>query len=384
MSQILIRYAEIALKGKNRIDFENQLIRNICQVLAIKSAQLKKQNKQLVISLPVSANKTAMQKLKLVFGIAWFALVETCPSQMDKISALAVKLAQKNISSSDTFAIRASRTHKTLPFTSQDLGIKIGDRVRQKINTQVNLSKPDKTIFISSNQDQTYIYLQKIPGPGGLPVGTSGKLLSLISGGFDSVISSYLMAKRGALVDFIHFHPSSKPLKLHSKIRTIINQLSQSTLSSQIYLANCYPFKQAIKALPSNQSKHKLILFRRLMAQVAEQIAINHHYQALVFGDSLGQVASQTLSNILALDQAVKISVFRPLIGLDKQEIIAQVKQLGLESTVNLPYPDCCALIAGQPATRAHLETVKQIEENINIKDIINAIVNQTQTITFH
>jgi len=382
MTLILIRYAEIALKGKNMVDFENQLISNIQKTLGIKKNQINKQNKQIVLSVSSSSIDKTKLKLAQVFGIAWFAPVQTCLSQLDKISKLALQLAKKTIKSSDSFAIRATRADKTLAFTSQELEIKIGDQIRKATKAKVNLSHPDKTIFISASKLKTYIYTEKISGPGGLPVNTSGKVLSLLSGGFDSIAASYLMAKRGAQVDFLHFHvfPDQKPV-LKSKINTIVNKLSECTLSNHLFLTGYAPFQMAVLDLDKRLQRHELVVFRRLMARVGDSLAKKHNYQALVFGDSLGQVASQTMENITAVDQAVDIPIFRPLIGMDKLEIINLVKHIGLEKTTVLPYKDCCSIISSHPATRANLEKVTQIEENINIGKLVKQIASEADMI---
>lgn len=372
MVKILVRYAEIGLKGKNRSVFENQLINNIARSLNLNRSQLQLRQKQIILTLKSNLINQSIAKLKQIFGVAWFAPVYETATDLEKISNIAVKLAKK----SQSFAVRATRTDKNLPFTSQDIAVKVGDRVRKAVNAKVNLKNPQTTIYISAGRDKTYLYSQKIPGPGGLPVGSSGKVLSLLSGGFDSIISSYLMAKRGAQVDFLHFHvfPDSEKV-LKTKIKTIVDRLNQSTFSEKLFLASYIPFQMAVLGLQTRQAKYELVVFRRLMVQVAEKLAQKYGYQALVLGDSLGQVASQTMENIVAVDQAVNLPIFRPLIGLDKIEIIDLVKKLNLEKTTNLPYKDCCSIISTHPATKANLERIKLLEKNINSNQIISAIV---------
>jgi len=380
MQKILIRYAEIGLKGNNRVVFEKQLISNIAQSVDIPKSQIDLQRKQLVLQVkPASINQT-IAKLKLVFGIAWFAPVTEVKSNLTSIKAQAVKLAE--LEKFDSFAIRASRADKRLPFTSQDIAIKAGSDVAVASKAKVDLKSPDLVIYISANKEKTLLYTQKLPGAGGLPVGSSGKVLSLLSGGFDSIVSSYLLAKRGARVDFLHFHvfPDSDRV-LNTKIKTIVDKLSTSTLSQRLLLASYTPFQMAVLDLANRDLKHELVVFRRLMVKVGEKLALKHGYQALVLGDSLGQVASQTMENIVAVDQVVDLPIFRPLIGMDKVDIIDQVKDLDLESTAVEAYKDCCSIVSKTPATRANLNKVKSIEEHINIAKIIDEIVNQIQII---
>ena len=380
MQKILIRYAEIGLKGNNRIVFEKQLIKNIAKTLNIPKSQVKLERKQLILQINPTLINQSIEKLKKVFGIAWFSPVTEVKSDLKLIGKQVIKLVKSETFSS--FAIRASRADKTLAFTSQDIAIQIGDSVRKKYQAKVNLKNPDLAIYISVGKDKTLIYTQKISGAGGLPVKTSGKVLSLLSGGFDSIISSYLLAKRGAQVDFLHFHVFSDSTKvLDSKIKTIIDQLSANTLSNRLFLASYTPFQMAVLDLANRQQKHELVVFRRLMVKVGEELAKKHGYQALVLGDSLGQVASQTMENIVAVDKSVNIPVFRPLIGMDKVEIIDLVKKLGLEKTTNQPYKDCCSIVSKTPATRANLEKVALLEKEIKIDTIVQAIIKQVKII---
>ncbi|MEA3355096.1 MAG: tRNA uracil 4-sulfurtransferase ThiI [Patescibacteria group bacterium] len=377
MPKILVRYAEIALKGKNLSYFENRLIKNIKLSLNNKVI-VEKQRKQFLITTPSNLINQSLKKLENIFGIAWFAQIHQTKSNLKDISKTAIKIVNKPKS----FAIRASRSDKNLPFTSLDIAIKVGSDVAKASKAKVDLNNPETNLYISANKNQTYLYTNKLPGPGGLPVTTSGKVLSLLSGGFDSIISSYLMAKRGAQVDFLHFHVFEDEKKvLNSKIKKIINKLQTHTLSRNLFLSSCRPFRFQTLKQKNNLTKYEVVAFRRLMLKTGELLAKKHRYQALVLGDSLGQVASQTMENIVATTQAVEIPVFRPLIGMDKIEIINLVKKINLEKTTNLPYKDCCSLIADHPSTIANLEKIQTLEKNININKIINKTLQQTKTI---
>ncbi|MFC1627157.1 tRNA uracil 4-sulfurtransferase ThiI [Patescibacteria group bacterium] len=374
MIKILARYAEIGLKGKNRIVFEKQLIKNISQQLNIKPSQVNISQKQIFITVSDSLINQSVKNLAKVFGLAWFAPVTEVKTDLSDISKATILLAKTQKASS--FAIRASRINKTITFNSQDIAIKVGDQVRKTLDLKVDLTNPALEIYIVANKDTTYLFTQKISGVGGLPVGTSGKVLCLLSGGFDSIAASYLLAKRGAEVDFLHFHVFNDQKKvLNSKIKHIIDQLSQYTLSTNLYLASYTPYQMVILDLPNRQQKQELVVFRRLMVKVGQELAKKHGYQALVLGDSLGQVASQTMENIVAVDQAVNIPIFRPLIGMDKKDIIDLVRQIGLEKETEKPYKDCCSIISKAPSTKANLEKVEEIEEDINIDKIVQEII---------
>lgn len=376
MEKILIRYAEIGLKGGNRRLFEDQLIKNIKTTLNQPSLQVTKGQKQIILS----GSKIDHSKLKTVFGIAWYAPIISVKTDFPTIAKTAFRLIRPQLS----FALRAKRVDKTISFTSRELEFKLGEKIRTIKNIPVDLTHPQQTIHIVMNKTTTMIFNQKLPGPGGLPVATSGKVLCLLSGGFDSIAAAYLLAKRGAQVDYLHFHvfPNSTQV-LKSKIKTIVNALSVWTLSKKIFLASYLPFQLAVMDLQAREVNQELIVYRRLMARVGEVLALKHGYQVLVLGDSLGQVASQTMDNLVALDQAVQIPVFRPLIGWDKKEIIDQVKTIGLEAVSNLSYKDCCSLISTHPATTVNWLKLTNLEKRLKIEKIIKKITQDVQIIDF-
>ena len=365
MQKVLVHYAEIGLKGGNLGIFENKLIKNIKIALKNPSLQIIKAQKQIVIS----GEKINLAKLKTVFGIAWFAPVITAANDQPAIAAAALKVAEPK----KTFAVRAHH----------HLEVAIGDIIRTKKKIKVDLSNPQQTIYIKEFNHQALVFNQKIPGSGGLPVGTSGKVLCLLSGGFDSIAAAYLLAKRGAQVDFLHFHvfPDEKKV-LASKIMEITEKLNFFTLSQKLFLASYIPFQMKVLDLDRRGEKQELVVYRRLMVRVGEEIAKKYDYQALVLGDSLGQVASQTMENICAVDQAVSLPLFRPLIGMDKKDIIDSVRQIGLYEETIKPYKDCCSLISIHPATKADLTKIQKIEKSIKIETITKAIVNHAAVIT--
>lgn len=365
MTDILVRYAEIGLKGNNRSMFEDQLARNIKLALGDNLIQLITQYKQFALKVKGSGDG-----LKKVFGIAWFAPVMIVDNDEKKITATALKLVKPK----KTFAVRAHH----------ELEVKLGDIIRTKKKIKVDLDNPGQTIYVIEAGDKAYVFNQKIPGPGGLPVGTSGRVLCLLSGGFDSVAAAYLLAKRGAQVDFLHFHVFTDGKQvLKSKIKTIVDGLRPWTLSQKLYLSGYLPFQMAVLDLSARDTKQELVVYRRLMVRVGEELAKKYNYQALVLGDSLGQVASQTLENIVAVDRAVSIPVFRPLLGNDKNETINLVRKIGLEAVVNQAYKDCCSLISTHPATRADLSMIAKIEKEIKIESIVAEMANHAQIITF-
>lgn len=382
MSLIIVRYAEIALKGGVRSEFEKRLVGNIRRSLGLPTTAVQRQRGQILITVNEKELEDKLQKLSQVFGIAWFSQVISCVSGKGSIISAAVDLAKKEFVGGDSFAVRASRSDKSLKFTSKDIENLVGAAIQRKFGARVNLRKPGRTVYISIGKRISYLFSKKIKGPGGLPVGSSDKVLSLLSGGFDSIAASFLLAKRGAKLDFFHFHvfPGVEGV-LKSKMPKIWSELSSYTLSKYVFLASYLPFQMQALELKRREERYELVVFRRLMVKVGELLAKKHGYKALVLGDSLGQVASQTMENIVAVDDAVGIPIFRPLIGYDKVEAIDLVRSIGLESGVNEAYKDCCSLISTHPVTRADILKVEAIEKQLNISSIVRQIVRDVERV---
>jgi tRNA uracil 4-sulfurtransferase len=382
MKKIIVRYAEIALKGSNRHIFIRQLKNNIIHILGIPPGAVKHRHHQFIVRVRDNETEHMLKKLKKVFGVAWFAPTYSCPSTMEAIIRTGTEIALKTLDESKTFAIRAQRADKKLPFTSVEIEQQLGEAVRTTCGARVDLNHPEITIFVTASTDNAFIYTEKIAGPGGLPVHTSGKVLSLLSGGLDSIAASFNMAKRGTEVDFLHFHMYPSHLTvLDSPIAAIVSKLSTTTLSKYLYLGSYTPFEMRILELERPDAKYELVIFRRLMARVAQALAEEHGYQAIVLGDSLGQVASQTLENIVAVDDAVSIPIFRPLIGTDKKDIMSLVQRIGLFNEANTPYKDCCSLLSPNPSLDTSIERVRNLEKKININAIVGEIVESVETV---
>jgi thiamine biosynthesis protein ThiI len=383
MTVILVRYAEIALKGSNRPLFEAQLQENMLRRLNFPPAKVKRYHTQFAIYPSREEVNAVLENLKRVFGIAWYAAAQTCETSLSAIIETGLEVAKDRIRPDHSFAIRAQRSEKNLPFTSVDIERELGDAVRQATGAQVDLEDPEKVVYVSASTEGSYIYTEKIPGPGGLPVGSSGKVLSLLSGGTDSIVSSYYLARRGAQVDFLHFHVfPDKQAVLDSKIERIASKLAEYTFSNYLYLSSYLPFDMHILANPIREAGYELVIFRRVMVMVAAALAQKHDYQAIVLGDSLGQVASQTMENMVAVDEAVSIPIFRPLVGMDKVEIMDKVREMGLFEEAAAPYKDCCSIIAPNPVIKAYLPFVHTIERDLNINTVVNEMVDQVEKVT--
>lgn len=383
-AKFILRFGEIALKGGNRPRFEKMLVDSVRRTLAGTGANIEREaaRAQLVVQCSAARADEVSGKLATVFGVVWYARTHACRSTLADMAALAADLAEGALLPGESFAVRATRSDKRLPFNSLDIEVAVGQAIVDRTGAQVDLGQPDREFFVYAGPEVTDITGQKMAGSGGLPVGSSRKVLSLLSGGFDSIASSYHLARRGAKVDFVHFHvyPNQERL-LKSKMPRIWEKLSVYTLSQRVYLVSDFPFQAAILALKGRDARLELVVFRRLMARVAQRIAVRKRHMALVFGDSLGQVASQTMENIVAVDRAVDIPVFRPLIGTDKQEVMDLVRHIGLHREASEAYKDCCSIISNHPATKATLTEIEDLEARLGIPGLVHEMAHSAEIV---
>lgn len=377
---ILIRYGEIFLKSRFVFSqFEKKLIENISRHLKTAGINfgLKKERGRIFISIDQKDETIVFERLKKVFGIVSFS-----PTEHLKTTKLAEikKFCRRNfkgfVKKGETFAVRAKRAGQH-PFSSKDLENEVGAAIRGK----VNLKNPKKEIFVEVREKDTYVFTEVIPGPGGLPLSTAGKVISLISGGIDSPAASYLAMKRGCRVIFLHFH--SFPLvskKSIEKSKEIVKKLNDYQIKSKVIL---FPFQKIqLKFKTEAPAKYLILLYRRSMMRLGQKLAKEEDAEGIFTGESLAQVSSQTLTNLGVIEEAVKIPIFRPVIGLDKEEIIALAKKIGTYDISILPQEDCCTLFVPQhPATRANLAVIKSIEEKTNIKKLEKILFKEKEEI---
>lgn len=359
---ILVRYGEIALKGLNRNYFINLLVTNIRKALSdIENVQVKKIQGRILVSLDNANLELVVERLKKVFGIVSFSVAIVIEKDLETIeSAVEEYVSDKEF---DTFRISAKRADKHFPMNSQELSAHLGGVVlRNKPGVKVDLHNPDLNVFVEV-REEAFIYIDKIQGPGGLPVGSSGKTGLLLSGGIDSPVAGYMMAKRGLKPYGIYFHafPYTSD-RAKEKVLTLAEILSQYTGGMKVYVV---PFTDLqLKIIELCPEKQITILIRRYMARIAEEIAKKEKLGSLTTGESLGQVASQTQESLLVTNEAADLPVLRPLIGLDKQEIVEISKKIGTFETSILPYEDCCTIfVPKHPETRPKLKNIKASEE---------------------
>lgn len=371
----MVHYGEIALKGKNRPEFEQQLMRNI-------SAQ---QEVGSVNRLRGRLTITAPQPIDLsdVFGIAWWAEAEPVESKLPNITNAVLQQIANRTPETRTFAVRATRADKILGLTSQQIEVELGAAVQREFDLAVDLDEPDLTVYVEILRERSFVYSDRMEGLRGLPVGISGKLMGLFSGGIDSAVASYLMAKRGASLELLHFHAYGQPQRAYEgKIGKLAAELTRFVPRLRLHVVPYDRFQLATADLGRYQ-KQELIVFRRFMVRVADQLARETGSLGLFTGDNLGQVASQTLENLAAAQQVTTLPIYRPLIAYDKQEIIDLGAKLGFTELANEPYKDCCSIIARHPATRANLDHVLDIEQSIRVEALADEIMQDLTTLEF-
>ena len=358
----LIHYGELSLKGKNRSLFENKLKENIERETG---GKVTKYRGRFVLENGDPEN------LKNVFGISWYAEAIRVDKNYNSIRDLILNKVKNEVPGKGSFGVFVKRADKSFPYTSMELENDIGREISKSFAIKVNLKNPELSVFIEI-ADDVYVYFKKKQGLKGLPVDVSGNVLSLLSGGIDSPVASYLMMKRGCRVNFIHFHVfSNNTLVIDTKMRRLFESLNKYQSNSRIFLVPYYQFEMEIlKAV--NTKGHELILFRRFMVRVAERIALQYGFKALVTGDSLGQVASQTMENIAQITNTVSMPIFQPLIAYDKQEIVDLAKKVGTYELSIENYKDCCSIVSSNPRTKANKKQIQSLEEKMNINDVID------------
>lgn len=374
MEFIIVHYAEIALKGQNRNYFEKKLARNIKEVLPI-GTELKRIFGRFIIRMPEGYNKDAASALAKVYGINNFAFAAECGKSFEELRDKALNILN---GSAGTFKVIASG--HGFPLSSSAIERQLGAAIVDKHKLKAKMKLPDITVFVETFNGAAYLYLQKFHGPAGLPVGSSGRVVTLLSGGIDSPVAALLAAKRGCRPLFVHFHAlrSNEEAK-NSKIAAIIKQLLPYVLRTKVYYVPYTLFQLATTHIPS---EYELIIFRRFMNRIADAIAQREKAKAIVTGESIAQVASQTLDNIMATE-VTALPIIRPLITFDKEEIIAAAKGLGTYELSIQDYKDCCSIISRHPKTKPKLEKIKQLESSVNMEKIIQDTLDAGKIVAY-
>ena len=394
MNSIVVHYQELALKGKNRPWFLGRLVRNLRRALSdldVRTVRALMGRVEVVLG-PGAVPSEVSERISRVFGIANFSYANSTPldyarsddgrsertgptGDLDAIAnAILADLGDRTCTS---FRVSARRADKRFPMTSPQIEREVGGRIKEARGWTVNLDDPELVIHVELLTNQAFYFFGKERGPGGLPTGTAGRVVCLLSGGIDSPVAAHRMMKRGCTVTFVHFH--SYPILSRAsqeKVRELVTLLTRWQQRSRVYLV---PFgeiqQQVVLAVPGPM---RVVVYRRLMMRIAEAIARARGAQALVTGDVVGQVASQTLENLAVVGAVGTMPIFRPLIGMDKDEITAEAIRLGTYPISIVPDQDCCTLFTPRnPLTRARLDEVEAAEQALPIDDLVARAVRE-------
>jgi thiamine biosynthesis protein ThiI len=379
VNSVLIRYHEIALKKGNRPYFIDLLRRNLISAVGgLPLTDAKALQGRILLSFDGGTDREEIsRRVERVFGVANFSFVERVAANVDALEQNIIRaLDGKEFAS---FRIDARRADKTFPLTSPEINRVLGAAVKAKSGARVDLENAELTISVEILPQTAFFGFDKIAGPGGLPVGASGRVVSLISGGFDSPVAAYRMMQRGCRLIFVHFH-SAPYLDRTSqeKCRELVKLLTRHQFRSRLYLV---PFGEIQRQIVAGVLRPlRVVLYRRMMLRIAEAIARKEKAQALITGESLAQVASQTLENMIVIQQAAALPILRPLVGMDKQEIIDQARKIGTFEISATPDQDCCQLfVPKHPATKAKLAEVVKDESRLDIAGLIQLAVEQAE-----
>jgi thiamine biosynthesis protein ThiI len=383
MTSIIIHYQELALKGRNRPWFISTLVRTIRTALSdLNVESVRALMGRIEVRLPDDAEWPEVRtRLSGLPGIGNFAKATHIEPDIDRIADAVV--ANIGVRGTPTFRIAARRADKRFPTPSPEIERRIGKRVQDATGWPVDLSHPQLTIHVELVTNDAFFYFERERGAGGLPTGTSGKVLCLLSGGIDSPVAAWRMIRRGCRAYFVHFH--SYPVLSRTsqdKAHELVTILTRHQLRSQLFLVPFVPIQQQV--VVTVPPPLRVVIYRRLMLRIAERLAYRVSASALVTGDVVGQVASQTVENLAAVGAAAGLPLFRPLVGFDKEEITREAQQLGTYDVSIIPDEDCCTLFTPRfPTTRASRRSVEQAETGLAVQELVEQAVQLTATESF-
>jgi tRNA uracil 4-sulfurtransferase len=382
MTTVVVHYKELALKGRNRPWFIQLLVRNLKTALTgLPVRSVRSIMGRIEIELAATpdgrlANPVwdeARERIRRIFGIANFSRASRGPHDFDALAdAILRDLGDREAAS---FRVKATRADKRLPFTSPQVEREVGGRIKSAKGWRVDLEQPALTIHLEMMPEDAFYFFDKQPGAGGMPTGTGGRVCCLLSGGIDSPVAAYRMMRRGCSVELIHFH--SYPILSRAsqeKVREIAALLTRCQLRSRLVLVAFGELQQqVVLAVPPEL---RVVVYRRLMLRIAERFARKWHARALVTGEVIGQVASQTLENLTTIASATSMEILRPLVGMDKDEICAEAERIGTYPISIIPDQDCCTLFTPRhPATRSRLQDLVAVEQPLSVDEMVESAV---------
>ncbi len=380
---ILVKYGEIILKGLNRSRFEDLLIKNIKNAAGKLIKSVRKSQAVIYIEPQDGADTDILEeKLKKVFGIVFIAKAGVFEKDMSVILSDGADYIAENMRFAKTFKVESKRSDKKFPFKSPEISRDMGGAILERCRgISVDVQRPDVTVRVEIRDNEAYVYTDsaRCKGFGGMPTGAGGKATALLSGGIDSPVSAWMMAKRGVEIDAVHFFsPPYTSERAKDKVISLAKIVASFTGKFNLYIV---PFTEQQLAIRDNcPEEHLTLIMRRMMMMTAERIAKKHGSIALITGESLGQVASQTIHALAVTNECVSMPVFRPLIGMDKNEIVEIARKIGTFETSILPYEDCCTVfVPKHPTLKPTVESIVESQNKIDMERWVNKAVEETE-----
>jgi thiamine biosynthesis protein ThiI len=374
MNSIVVHYNELALKGKNRPWFVQMLVRNIRTALTgLRVPAVRSVIGRIEIEIGPAEWSAVKERLRSVFGIAYYSYAGSAPLDLDTMAETILRDLEGRRPAS--FRVTARRADKRYPLTSPQIEFEIGGRIKDATGWRVDLSNPELTVHVDVLPDHVFYFFGKEPGAGGLPTGTGGRVACLLSGGIDSPVAAYRLMRRGCSVLLVHFH--SYPILSRAsqeKVRELAAILTSYQQRTRLILVPFGHVQQQV--LLTVAADLRVVMYRRLMMRITEKLARRWHARALVTGEVIGQVASQTLDNLTTIGQATNLQVLRPLVGMDKDEITVEAKRIGTFPISIIPDQDCCTLFTPKhPATHVTPRQIEDAEVLLPVDELVDSAI---------
>ncbi|MDN9643031.1 tRNA 4-thiouridine(8) synthase ThiI [Clostridioides difficile] len=380
---LMVKYGEIGVKGKNRYIFENRLIRNIRNMLKpIGRFNVYKEYGRIYVDLEDYDYEEVIEEVRKVFGIVGVCPGVRAKKDYDTLKEIALKMLEEKIEAGyKTFKVESRRGDKSFGLTSQEMSMDIGGYLLSKVGDRINVDvrNPEVKIKCEYREFHTMVYSDTIPGYGGLPLGTNGRAMSLLSGGIDSPVATWMVAKRGMEVEAVHFH--SYPFtseRSQEKVKDLAKILAKYCGRVRLHKVNILEIQKAIGE--NCNEEETTILSRRFMMRIAQRLSEKRHCDALITGESIGQVASQTIQGLTCTNAVVDLPVFRPLIAMDKSDIVDIAKKIGTFETSIVPEEDCCSVFSPRkPVTKPRLEKIEKSETALDIEKLVQDAIDKIE-----
>lgn len=382
-NHILIRYGELSLKGKNRNSFIKQLMSNVKKALkSFETLEFERQHDRMYIYLNEEDADQVSAILSKVFGISSFSLAIKVEPDMDQI--IQACLDSLDLTTPKTFKVAARRSDKMFPVISDQINRMVATAILKNSEWRVNVKEPQVKVVVEVHSDAAYIMTDRIEGAGGYPVGVGGKAMVLLSGGIDSPVASYLVMKRGTYIECIHF--ASPPYTSQNAQDKVMNLARLVSGYQGDLLVHIVPFTNLQLAIYQNADEsYAITLMRRMMMRIATGLAEKRHAQAIATGESIGQVASQTLESMQAINDVTTTPIIRPLVCMDKVEIIDISRKIGTYETSILPFEDCCTIFTPKnPVTKPKIERCEKYEARFDYEKLVQDCINNVESIWVH